>query len=474
MDAVIYLRDVLYDGQCDCEKNVEIDEARSKMWFIGGSMRSPEYDLYAATPLISPTSSSAYTLYQLIVFAKHYLADRDWADYILEAKLIDERVVIDERDCDFLHSFLSGATNSLSHSDPGATVPAPKQLAISKVDRKRKSPDDGDYFNDGGEHSAKRPRTMKHEPQSIGHGETAGNHSSSLFTENYAVPQQDSAAAKADNVPFWKTLPLPTPSEEANRGPPEDIDWQNEWRQQVRESATRNSVLNSPTGKSFQNVARNFQKISRSLLKLMASGNAAKAKPAFIASAQEKTRRSRTERAIIVVPESNKSLLTLSNAVDFLEKGRYVAPNSMAASSSHQPPGSKEKGFAVLRRRSEVDRRATAKKAEFEIRGSSSFSRSTPQSEWDRVAAIFVIGRGWQFKQWAPGWREPEVIFNKTAGFHLHFSDHLPTGDVKHWRVNHLAIGRSTRHGDAKVSNDFWKQFIVHLRSKHKNKKIYF
>ena len=98
----------------------------------------------------------------------------------------------------------------------------------------------------------------------------------------------------------------------------------------------------------------------------------------------------------------------------------------------------------------------------------------TSISDWNRIAAIFVIGKQWQFKKWINGWRRPEEIFNKTAGFYLHFADDPPKNDAKNWRVHKLAIKRSQRHEDARVANEFWKKLYEHLQSKHRNKKLFY
>ena len=234
LQAIIYLRDVIFDGDCDCEKNIQIDEGRSKLWFIrdGSAIKSPEYELHGATPLVSPTSNAAYSLYQLYVFAAHYLPDRDWADYILEAKLIDDAVVIESSDCDALCSFLIGSSHCFGH-DASTTVPAPKRLSIStvKLERKRKNPENGDssYLDDERRH--KRARTMKHEAgsSSLRHDDAGGAATSSLFTENYGATMDHSGAAlggaagsaiggSSGTLPFWMTLPDPVPTVAVNVG----------------------------------------------------------------------------------------------------------------------------------------------------------------------------------------------------------------------------------------------------------------
>ena len=89
---------------------------------------------------------------------------------------------------------------------------------------------------------------------------------------------------------------------------------------------------------------------------------------------------------------------------------------------------------------------------------------------------VFVIGKSWQFKKWVNGWKQPEEIFSKTAGFYMHFNDDPPSnhGDVKNWRVHYLPIRRNHRHEDSRIANDFWEKLYLHLRTKHCNKKLYY
>merc|ERR1712244_105920 len=105
------------------------------------------------------------------------------------------------------------------------------------------------------------------------------------------------------------------------------------------------------------------------------------------------------------------------------------------------------------------------KNAIFEIRSSDSFSKETELDEWNRIAAIFVIGKTWQFKQWIAGFKKPEKIFSKTCGFYMHFDDDPPSGPVQNWRVHYLPIRRNQRHEDARIAQKFWKALYDHLRT---------
>lgn len=340
-----------------------------------------------------------------------------------------------------------------------------------------------------------------------------GNNSS-LFTENYhvavdalhfndesitnvaAVPLADrghggrvSGEAMESVGAFWKSLPDPQPLQEVAN---EDAatNWREEYRSRIRESASRNDILHSRNKKPFNDVAGLFPAISTSLRKLIKAGVDSKiTKQRFVVSESEKTLRDRNQNPIIVVPHSDNSLLSLTNCLSFLRDGKYVPSANSLQAAYHQNGGkssptkpdvhsngngnSGSKEEMCIYRESVINPRL-GKKAKFEIRSSSSFNKDTAPQDWARIVAVFVIGKQWQFKKWITGWRKPEEIFNKSAGFYLHFKDDPANKDVKNWRVNCLPIRRNGRHDDARIANEFWDKLVTHLRSKHKNKKLFY
>eukprot|EP01084_Bolivina_argentea_P179317 309866_1 len=88
---------------------------------------------------------------------------------------------------------------------------------------------------------------------------------------------QNHSNAIYDNQPFWRTLPSPQPIEDNKEQQNSNyIDWKKNYRSRIRESATRNTILNSSNNKSFDDVASYFRKISGQIQKLQQSGNTPK------------------------------------------------------------------------------------------------------------------------------------------------------------------------------------------------------
>eukprot|EP01083_Nonionella_stella_P081002 222861_1 len=492
MDAVIYLRDCIFDEDCDCELNIETDLQERTLWFRKDDVESYKFNLDLQTPLTSPTTNQPFTLYQLYVFTE-YLKERDWADYVMEVGLAQEdgennghtvEPIADSANsvCDDLYNYLKG--NKHIFNGLSVKTQSPQRLHIMTHKRKREMLDiDGQDTSITAGHQPPHKKTKYDQNDANDNSNHNAflqtnnrNDSLSLFTEQYDV----SAIDRGDNgidldkhgsQPFWMTLPEPMSNIRAT-DQEERINWREDYRKRIRESATRNTILNSLNGKTFGQVAKEFPKISKSLQKLM-NGGAKDVKPKFLLSQEEKTRRSRTEKPIIIVPYSNNSLLSFSNCLQFLQHSQFMEPSQSLHQQMHKKTKSEKDKGIVFEKKSKLNAKSN-KKAVFEIRSSASFKKDTPLEEWNRIVAIFVIGKSWQFKKWMPGWTQPEKIFNKTAGFYMHYKDDPPKGEVKDWRVHYLPVMRNARHDDPRIYNEFWKTVHEHLRTKHKNKKLFF
>ena len=365
---------------------------------------------------------------------------------------------IDNSDADELRAFLIG--NKHIFNGLNTKIEAPKPFNITK---KRK-------LSNSASSNQHEPAAKKQKIESTATDNSENGNS--LFTEHYDV--HNVIMNDDQKRPFWQTLADPIPNTDATDGGAgsAQIDWKRDYRSKVRESSTRNSILKASNNKSFRDVATLFPKISRSLQRLISSNNnPIKANKVFVHLSQsQKAQRAKTEKPIIIVPHSNNALLNFSNCLAFLSKNQYVKPShsSMISMSANH------KKMAALRLEKKSKLNVNAKNAIFEIRSSSSFSKETDIGEWNRIAAIFVIGKSWQFKQWINGFKKPEKIFSKCCGFYMHFDDDPPSGDVSNWRVNYLPIRRNQRHEDARIAQKFWKALYDHLRTKHRNKKLYY
>lgn len=103
---------------------------------------------------------------------------------------------------------------------------------------------------------------------------------------------------------------------------------------------------------------------------------------------------------IILVPSAFSTLITIYNVKEFLEDGVFI-PTDVKVK---QVKGGKPDCVTVQKKFSR-DRVVTA----YEVRDKPSVLKS---EDWDRVVAVFVLGKEWQFKDWP--FKDHVEIFNKS------------------------------------------------------------
>ena len=105
---------------------------------------------------------------------------------------------------------------------------------------------------------------------------------------------------------------------------------------------------------------------------------------------------------IILVPSAFQTLITIYNVKEFLEDGVYI-PTDVKVK---QMKGARPECVTVQKKFSrDRDRVVTA----YEVRDKPSALKS---EDWDRVVAVFVLGKEWQFKDWP--YKNHVEIFNKS------------------------------------------------------------
>lgn len=105
---------------------------------------------------------------------------------------------------------------------------------------------------------------------------------------------------------------------------------------------------------------------------------------------------------IILVPSAFQTLITIYNVKDFLEDGVFI-PTDVKVK---QMKGAKPDCVTVQKKFSrDRDRVVTA----YEVRDKPSALKA---EDWDRVVAVFVLGKEWQFKDWP--FKDHVEIFNKS------------------------------------------------------------
>lgn len=232
-----------------------------------------------------------------------------------------------------------------------------------------------------------------------------------------------------------------------------------------RPAQSRSHELRTVGGKDFKNVLDIAIDLQKSLNETLSSGtNATSNKPISlieqIASAnrptttvkpQQSTRP--TERRdiipIIVVPATPTASITLYNARQFLEEGRYLTLTEAKSEGI-----TKENSLFF-------EHKFTSQRVRVQIVDNP--TRLSP-ADWDRVMAVFVQGNTWQFKGWK--WETPVELFQSVRGFVLDFDDKEIDSKIANWNVTRITINRSRRHLDSNASFRFWAKLEEHLKSR--------
>nr|CAD1841676.1 unnamed protein product [Ananas comosus var. bracteatus] len=139
---------------------------------------------------------------------------------------------------------------------------------------------------------------------------------------------------------------------------------------------------------------------------------------------------------IILVPSASQTLITIYNVKEFLEDGRVTVQKKLSR-----------------------DRAVAA----YEVRDKPS---ALKPDDWDRVVAVFVLGKEWQFKDWP--FKDHVEIFNKIIGFFVRFEDDSVESAkmVKQWNVKIISISKNKRHQDRAAALEVWDRLEAFMRSR--------
>lgn len=148
---------------------------------------------------------------------------------------------------------------------------------------------------------------------------------------------------------------------------------------------------------------------------------------------------------IIIVPASMSSMITLMNAKEFFQDGRFLE------GSKKRSAGEKKPTTVKIKRKLSDGTLMSFKLIDsvHEVR----------RDEWERVACVVAHGASWQFKAWPREWSTTANIFRRAKGFHFRWSDVDASNLVQSWNVTKLTIHRTKRHFDKICVHEFWKAF---------------
>ncbi|KAB2039931.1 hypothetical protein ES319_D02G045300v1 [Gossypium barbadense] len=159
---------------------------------------------------------------------------------------------------------------------------------------------------------------------------------------------------------------------------------------------------------------------------------------------------------IILVPSAFQTLITIYNVKEFLEDGVFV-PTDVKVK---QMKGARPECVTVQKKFSrDRDRVVTA----YEVRDKPS---ALKPEDWDRVVAVFVLGKEWQFKDWP--FKDHVEIFNKIIGFFMRFEDDSVESAkiVKQWNVKIISISKNKRHQDRAAALEVWDRLEEFVRGR--------
>ncbi|KAA8548656.1 hypothetical protein F0562_000340 [Nyssa sinensis] len=157
---------------------------------------------------------------------------------------------------------------------------------------------------------------------------------------------------------------------------------------------------------------------------------------------------------IILLPSASQTLITIYNVKDFLEDGLFV-PTDVKMKETKGP----KPDCITVQKKLNRDRVATA----YEVRDK---PLALKPEDWDRVVAVFVLGKEWQFKDWP--FKDHVEIFNKIIGFYMRFEDDSleSAKNVKQWNVKIISISKNKRHQDRAAALEVWDRLEEFMRSR--------
>jgi len=145
---------------------------------------------------------------------------------------------------------------------------------------------------------------------------------------------------------------------------------------------------------------------------------------------------------LIIVPSGFTALLSMYNVKDFLQDGNFKT------SVDRKNTGAKKENVITIERK-----KANGTSVPYQICDTTTKFSS---KDWERVAAVFVLGQLWQFKGWH--WENPVDLFTHVPGFFLHYEEDKIPETIKSWDVKKLVISKNAtkKHMSQTASLEFW------------------
>lgn len=161
---------------------------------------------------------------------------------------------------------------------------------------------------------------------------------------------------------------------------------------------------------------------------------------------------------LILVPPAAGAILNMHNIKEFLEKGIFVPPDEARAKNPTKP--SYERCMRI------EGRNPPGVKYHITDRD------PTKKEDWDRLVAVFCLGKSWQFKKWPfKGASSGDMVdtFLKVAGVFFHYADEPVDPLIKKWNVKLIPIKRHSRDTDDAAMRAFWHHVDAFLKARNPN-----
>ncbi|XP_057319100.1 parafibromin-like [Microplitis mediator] len=161
-----------------------------------------------------------------------------------------------------------------------------------------------------------------------------------------------------------------------------------------------------------------------------------------------KKSKSSNRTPIIIIPNSNSSLITMYNVNEIFGRLKYVT-------NEEQKAAGVQKKNQIIFQRPKKDGSTVAYQIVDNVQKLSS-------ADWNRVVGVFVLGPVWQFKGW-PFDGNPVDIFSRIKAFHIKYDDMKLDANVAGWSVNVIELSRTKRHSDRAAIIKFWETLDHHI-----------
>ena len=164
---------------------------------------------------------------------------------------------------------------------------------------------------------------------------------------------------------------------------------------------------------------------------------------------------------LILVPPAASAILNMYNIKEFLENGNFMTSEEAMKRNPKKP--AYERCMRSEGRKSPVKYHVTDRDP-------------SRKEDWDRVVAVFCLGKAWQFKKWPfEGAKSGDMVetFLKVAGIHVHYADEPLDPLIKKWNVKIIPISRHSRSQDQAAMRAFWAHLDAFLGARNNSHVAY-